>query len=95
MAERGAPLGNKNATKAKPWQRAILRAVRKRSPSAELEYLDKLAEELLDACAKQDLPALKELGDRLDGKSHQSVDVGNPDGTSLFSKVERVIIETT
>jgi len=89
----GAPIGNKNAAKAKLWHGAILRAVKKRSASDDLEYLDDLAEKLLDACAQQDLPALKELGDRLDGKSHQSIDVGNPDGTSLFSKVERVIIE--
>ncbi len=90
----GAPFGNQNGAKAKVWHAAIMRALKFRSKSDQLEYLDELATKLLDACAQQDLPALKELGDRLDGKSHQSIDVGNPDGSSLFSKVERVIIET-
>lgn len=69
----GAPIGNKNAAKAKVWHAAIMRALRKRSKSDQLEALDEIAEKLIDACATGDLPALKELGDRLDGKAAQSI----------------------
>lgn len=89
----GAPLGNKNAAKAKLWHGAIMRALRKRSKSDQLEELDRLANKLIDLCASGDLPALKEFGDRIDGKSHQSMDIGNPDGSGLFNKIERVIVK--
>ena len=47
MAERGAPLGNQNAVKAKRWQQAIDRALERRSKAAGIEALDELAEKLL------------------------------------------------
>lgn len=76
MAERGGQPGNQNATKSKPWIRAIERALAKRSKVDQLEALDDLAEKLLANCEKGDMAALRELGDRLDGKPHQTADVG-------------------
>jgi ankyrin repeat protein len=77
----GAPLGNTNAKKAKPWAAAIERALEKRSRVKQLESLDELAETFLSACDAGDLAALKELGDRLDGKANQSI--SGPDGTAI------------
>lgn len=74
----GAPLGNKNAAKAKIWHAAIMRALRKRSRSDALEALDDLAEKLLEKVSEGDLPALKEFGDRLDGKPAQVI-IGGDD----------------
>jgi hypothetical protein len=77
VAERdgaGAPKGNKNAVSKKPWAAAIERALAKRSLSKKREALDDLAEKLLKACDKGDVTALKELADRLDGRSIQYVD---------------------
>jgi len=71
-----APAGNQNAAKAKVWHGAIVRALRKRSKTDQLEALDDLAEQLLDKVASGDITALKELGDRLDGKPAQGVTVG-------------------
>ena len=70
-----APHGNQNAAKAKVWSAAIQRALDKRGVS-RIEALDALAEKLLAKCDEGDLPALKELGDRLDGKPAQSITVG-------------------
>lgn len=76
----GAPVGNQNAAKAKVWHAAIMRALRKRSKTDQLEALDEIAEKLIDACANGDLPALKEFGDRLDGKPTQQTELSGPDG---------------
>ncbi len=89
----GAPQGNQNAAKAKIWHAAILRALRKRSKTDAIEALDDLAETLLTAVEAAEGWAVKELGDRLDGKPHQSVDLANPDGTGLFQQIERIIKE--
>ncbi len=70
----GAPVGNQNAAKAKVWHAAIMRALKKRSKTDQLEALDDIADKLIEACATGDLPALKELGDRLDGKASQPLE---------------------
>ena len=76
-----APLGNSNATKSKPWAKAIERALDKRSRVKQMEALDELAETFLAACDAGDLAALKELGDRLDGKANQSI--SGPEGGAI------------
>lgn len=75
-----APLGNQNAAKGKPWALAIERALAKRSRVEQVEALDSLAEKLLAKCDEGDLTALKELGDRLDGKAKQQTELSGPDG---------------
>lgn len=69
----GAPVGNQNAAKAKVWAAAINRALEKRAGGDKIKALDDLAEKLLLACDEQELAALKELGDRLDGKPAQAI----------------------
>lgn len=65
--------GNQYAAKAKQWQMAIERALDKRGASDRRKALDDLAERLLQACEAGEGWALKELGDRLDGKPAQTV----------------------
>ena len=68
----GAPLGNKNGAKEnRLWGEAIRRAVTQRDG----ETLRALADKLIEKAAEGDVPALRELGDRLDGKPHQSADL--------------------
>lgn len=69
----GAPVGNKNAAKAKVWSAAVHRALDKRTRKEGVDALDALAEKLLALCDEGDLGALKELGDRLDGKPAQAI----------------------
>jgi len=84
----GAPQGNSNAKKAKIWTAAIERALEKRMGDRK-QALDELAEKLLRKCDEGDLSALKELGDRLEGKPAQSVNVGGEDGGNLIIEVVR------
>lgn len=78
----GAPVGNKNATKSKPFLLALERALKKRSIVAQRDALDEIAEQLLAQCDKGELPAIQELANRLDGRPAQSLtvsgDVDNP-----------------
>ena len=73
----GAPKGNQNALKVKPWQAAIERALAKRSLLAKREAIDDLAERLLQKCEEGDLSALKEFGDRIEGRPAQSMTLGS------------------
>lgn len=86
----GAPLGNQNAAKAKIWHGAIMRALRNRSKTDALEALDELAEKLLEKVAEGDLPALKEFGDRLDGKPAQAIT--GPEGGPVDIRVIECVI---
>ncbi len=79
----GAPTGNRNAAKAKVWHAAILRALEAREASRTdgKKELDALAEKLLQLVSAGDLAALKEFGDRLDGKPAQMlIHNGDEDG---------------
>ena len=75
-----APAGNQNAAKSKIWHAAIMRALEARTKSRidGKQQIDALAEKLLDLVEQGDLPALKEFGDRLDGKPAQAI-IGGAD----------------
>ncbi len=91
----GAPVGNQNAAKAKVWRAAIDRALDRRTQSRTdgIKEIDALADKLLEAVATGDLPALKEFGDRMDGKPAQAVELGGEDGGAIvFEKIVREIV---
>lgn len=75
MAESGGQKGNTNGRRAKVWSQAIERALKKRSKVDQSEALDILAEKLLTLCDDGNLQALQELGNRIEGKPAQSVDM--------------------
>jgi hypothetical protein len=64
MAERGAPIGNNNNKKNKPFAEAINRAI----AQDDGKRLRAIAEALLDKAADGDVSAIKEFADRTDGK---------------------------
>lgn len=68
MAKSGAQPGNKNAAKAKIWSDAIRKAV------LSGKKLDTLAKKLVELAENGDLPSLKEVGDRLEGKPVQAIE---------------------
>jgi hypothetical protein len=76
----GAPLGNQNARKGKLWTQAIERALDKRSAAGRLAALDDIAEKLLSLAEQGEMAALKELGDRIEGKPTERVELSGPDG---------------
>ena len=89
----GAALGNQNAIRAKRWSQAIDRALSERSRKDQIDALDALAEKLLMLCDAGDLGALKELGDRIEGKSAQSVTLSGDEERPLIHRIERLIID--
>lgn len=74
----GAPVGNQNAARGRQWRAAIERALDKRGGFDRTQALDAIAEKLLAACDEGDIAALRELGDRLEGKPAQAI-IGDPD----------------
>lgn len=74
----GAPVGNQNARKAKKWQQAIERALARATGENVSAGLDKAADMFVQAVFAGDQWALKELGDRLDGKP-ATVIIGDKD----------------
>jgi hypothetical protein len=88
----GAPVGNQNAARAKVWRAAIMRALERRKPADQrVQAIDELADKLLELVAAGDLGALKEFGDRLDGKPAQAI-VGDDDAPPVrtVSRIELV-----
>ncbi len=66
----GAPKGNNNATKNKPWADAIRRYLTQNPDKREL-----IIKRLFDMAEDGNLQAIKEIADRIDGKPAQSVAV--------------------
>lgn len=73
-----AAIGNQYAAKGKQWQMAIERALETRGAADRRAALDELAGVLLNKAAEGDMAALKEVGDRLDGRPAQAI-VGDPE----------------
>lgn len=84
MAGPGAPVGNKNASKNRPWAEAINRALL----AEDGKELRALAEKLIEQAKEGNIPALKEIGDRVDGKAAQQIDLANADGNPFVVKFE-------
>lgn len=90
--EPGNQLG-KAGRRDKPWREAINRAVKRRG-EGDLQALDRCADALVAAAIEGDLQAMKEIGDRLDGKPpQQQIINGDEDGGPVkFEKIERTIV---
>jgi len=83
MAEKGGQPGNNNATKGKPWRDAINRALKKRSVTGRAAALEEIAEKMLQAAELGEPWAIKELGDRIEGKPAQAIIGGDEDDPAI------------
>lgn len=81
----GAPVGNRNGAKNKPWEAALTRHALQNP-----EKLARLAEKIFAMALDGDVQAMKELGDRLDGKALQRAEITGDNGASIFPDVIRV-----
>jgi hypothetical protein len=87
-----APIGNRNAARGRFWRDAVWNALEKRHVGGHQEALQQLANVLIDKCLAGDVPALRELGDRLEGKVMQRLEISGEDGNPItIQRVERVI----
>jgi len=87
------------ATKSdKVWADAVRKAVHdlgeqkdEKGVVKKVRYINILASQLVKSAADGDMTAMKEIGDRLDGKPHQSTDT-KISGELGISKIERHIV---
>jgi hypothetical protein len=80
----GAPLGNKNSIKSnRLWAETIRRAV----VQDDAQRLRQIAEALLIKASEGDMTAIKELGDRLDGKALQENKVTGDSDEPVIIKI--------
>jgi hypothetical protein len=73
----GAPEGNQNAVKENRWWTNTLRRALAQQDG---EVIRKLAEKLIEKASEGDVAALREIGDRIDGKPTQALEHSGPDG---------------
>lgn len=71
----GAPLGNQNSVKQNRWWADTLKRALLQEDGKKLRAL---AEKLIAKAEEGDIAALKEIGDRVDGKAPQAI-TGDPD----------------
>jgi hypothetical protein len=93
MAQRGAPPGNRNAVKNRPFADAIQRALARAEAKGDFCTLNAIAEKLLAMAGDGDLEAIKLLADRLDGKPMAAVDVTTRRAESLNEEQARNLAE--
>lgn len=69
----------------KIWADAVRRAVSRRMEGEEgkPQKIERLADQLVDLGLSGDTTALKEIGDRLDGKPTQATEMSGPDGGDI------------
>lgn len=69
----GAPVGNQNAVKGKRWADSIAYVLAEAEREDRPWKLREIARVLLAKAAEGDMAAIKEVGDRLDGKAPQAI----------------------
>lgn len=88
MAAPKNPLGAKSD---KLWRDAVMRAVRRIKERGEPQALEKLADSLVAKGLEGDVPALREIGDRLDGKPTQAITASGSITLTLESLVNEAV----
>ena len=79
----GAPIGNKNATKNKPFLDAMIRAL-----AQNPQKIGKIVDKILDQAEAGEAWAVKEVADRLDGKAVQANTLEDAEGNNIVTSLE-------
>lgn len=89
-----AAIGNEYAANARRWRSAIDKALSNRCKSDGQKALVAIAEQMLQKADEGDMTAIKELGDRMDGRPHQSTSLEGPNGGPVqIEEIARKIID--
>lgn len=81
-----APLGNTHSADGKRYRKALERALAHEGGSVE-DGLFKIAKARVAKAIEGDNEAIRDIGDRLDGKPTQGVEVGGFNGDPIQSKL--------
>ena len=76
----GAPFGNTNSNKN---NRIWANTIRKLAIQEDYKRIHAIAEKLFEKAQEGDLGAMKEVGDRLDGKAVATTEITGVDGSDL------------
>ena len=76
----GAPVGNTNSSKN---NRIWANTIRKLAVQEDYKRIHAIAEKLFEKAQEGDLGAMKEVGDRLDGKAIATTELTGVDGSNL------------
>lgn len=80
----GAPHGNKNSIKS---NRLFGETIKRIVHQSEGEVMEKIAWALINKASEGDMSAIKEFGDRVDGKALATTELTGADGGDLVVKV--------
>ena len=86
----GAPFGNTNSSKN---NRIWANTIRKLAIQEDYKRIHVIAEKLFEKAAEGDLGAMKEVGDRLDGKAIAVQELTGADGKDLPSGIGIVFVK--
>jgi len=76
----GAPLGNKNSSKS---NRLYAETIKRINVQSEGQVAYDIAMALINKAKEGDISAIREFGDRVDGKSVSTTELSGIDGTDL------------
>jgi hypothetical protein len=90
----GAPIGNQNKVKGKKWQDALKRALSRKGESLS-KGLDLVADQVVIAAINGDQWAIKEIGERMDGKAaQQQIITGDEAGGPISHSLSITFVDT-
>lgn len=81
----GAQPGNQNAKKGKLFEQALKKALARRSNENCSAGLDIIADKLVASAINGEQWAIKEIGDRIDGKPAQSIYMGDEENNPHYA----------
>ena len=84
-----AAKGNQYAAKAGRWAGSLAKRIE------ELKAMDDLADALIKEAKEGNVQALKERGDRLDGKPRQQLDIGGQEDNPLVTAIKVTLVKSS
>jgi hypothetical protein len=84
----GAPIGNDNNKKNQYWSDALRKHI-----TQNPQDLVEAAQALFNKAKDGDVNAIREIGDRLEGKPKQAVDIGGQPDNPLVSIIQLVALD--
>lgn len=91
----GAPLGNRNSAKGRPWRYAIERALDIRSRVTQRDTLVAIADKVIDLALDGDMTAVHEIAERIEGKSRSMIEHHMEQRIEEMSRDELVAIASS
>lgn len=88
-----APKNNVGGRKDKLWRDALMVAVKRADGDDPRPFLARIADKCVQAALDGDMQAVKEIGDRLDGKAIQATAITDSDGNDIPVGVDVRIVQ--